>query len=81
MIKYSIPLPSAKPGKEYVINRIEKHGSNTDSLKGYGIFPGIKIKLLFSSPTKNPSAYEIMGTVLALRHEDSNDIYISPVNG
>ena len=75
----SIPLPMAVPGKEYIINYIQKGKSHADHFRGYGIFPGSKIKLLFNSPTKNPSAYEVMGAVLALRHEDSNDIYVSPV--
>ena len=78
MNEQSIPLPMAMPGKEYIINHIEK--GKTDSLNffGYGIFPGSKIKLLFRSPAKNPAAYEVMGAVLALRYEDSINIFVSP---
>lgn len=78
MNNHSIPLPMAVPGKEYIINYIHNGNTHADYFKGYGIFPGSKIKLLFDSPTKNPSAYEVMGAVLALRHEDSNHIYVSP---
>lgn len=75
-----IPLPAAMPGREYIIDHISEKGKlYADNLRGYGIFPGSKIKLLFNSPARNPSAYEVMGAVLALRHEDSVDIYISPV--
>lgn len=73
-----IPLPKAIPGKEYIIRFINSETNDINTLRGYGIFPGSKIKLLFNSPAKNPSAYEVMGAVLALRHEDSNNIYISP---
>lgn len=73
-----VPLPAITPGREYIIDHITNGISHADSLRGYGIFPGSKIKLLFNSPAKNPSAYEVMGAVLALRHEDSKGIYVSP---
>lgn len=75
----SIPLQAAIPGREYIIDHIRRGKSYTDTLRGYGIFPGTKIKLLFKSPAKDPSAYEVMGAVLALRREDSEVIYVSPV--
>lgn len=74
----SIPLPEAVPEKEYVINYIKNGNLTQGFLKGYGIFPGSKIKLLFRSPAGDPSAYEIMGTVIALRYEDSRFICVSP---
>ncbi len=73
-----IPLPRAIPGKEYIIHSVGKSKSDALAFKGYGIFPGSRIKLLFNSPAKNPAAYEVMGAVLALRREDSNNIYVSP---
>lgn len=78
MLHHSIPLPMVVPGREYIINHIESGKENADRYRGYGIFPGSKIKLLFNSPSKNPSAYEVMGAVLALRQEDSRNIYVSP---
>lgn len=78
MNDHSIPLPMATPGKEYIINYIHKGKTHTDHFRGYGIFPGSKIKLLFANPASNPSAYEVMGAVIALRHEDSKHIYVSP---
>lgn len=73
-----IPLPRAIPGKEYIIHSVKNGKTDANTFKGYGIFPGSRIKLLFNSPTKNPSAYEVMGAVLALRREDSSNIYVSP---
>jgi len=74
----SIPLPRAVPGIEYIIHHIESSNLHANVLKGYGITPGTKIKLLFKSPSHDPYAYEIMGAVLAIRHEDSKKIYIIP---
>lgn len=73
-----IPLSAAKPDTEYIIDHIDSGKANPNNYKGYGIFPGSKIKLLFNSPSKNPTAYEIMGAVIALRHEDSKNIFIIP---
>jgi len=73
-----IPLPDAIIGKEYIISHINNNVLPANTLKGYGIFRGSKIKLLFASPSGNPCAYEVMGAVLALRHEDSRYIFISP---
>lgn len=75
----STTLPMAIPGREYIIQSIKKGTAMADTFKGYGIFPGARITLLFNSPAQNPSAYEVMGAVLALRKEDSNGICISPV--
>ncbi|MDO4486841.1 MAG: FeoA family protein [Bacillota bacterium] len=74
----SIPLPSALPDRDYIIDHIDDSRIRPDNFKGYGIFPGSRIKLLFNSPSRNPSAYEIMGAVIALRREDSMNIYVFP---
>ena len=78
MNPYCIPLPEAIPGREYIIQSIKNDADRDRSFHGYGIFPGSRIKLLFSSPGRNPSAYEVMGAVLALRREDSGNIYVLP---
>lgn len=78
MCTNSIPLPAAAPNRDYMIDHINPGKTNPESFKGYGIFPGSKIRPLFSSPSQNPSAYEIMGTVIALRHEDSSNIFVMP---
>ncbi len=42
-----------------------------------GLINGTKIKAVLKSPIGNPIAYEIRGTVIALRKEDSKLIIIS----
>ena len=74
-----IPLTAALPGKEYTIKYINNGETRSSALKGYGVFPGTKITMLFSGPLKTPFAYEIMGTVIALRYDDAANIYISSV--
>lgn len=76
----SIPLPTVDPDRLYIIDHIDARKINPNTYKGYGIFPGSKVKLLFNSPSKNPSAYEIMGAVIALRQEDSMNIFVLPAS-
>ena len=42
-----------------------------------GLVYGTNIKAIFKSPMGNPIAYEVRGTTLALRNEDSKLINIS----
>ena len=76
MIKHAIPLSMAEPDKTYVISHISADSNVYITLKGYGILPGSIIKYVFSSPAKDPSAYEIMGSVIALRRDISKKIFI-----
>ena len=39
-----------------------------------GIYPGGKVKLVLISPKDDPKAYEVRGTVIALRNEDAQYI-------
>jgi len=72
-----LPLSKAFPGKQYLIKSVHKTDAYSTDLHGYGLIPGASIKLLFSSPSKDPSAYEVMGTVIAIRQKDSKNIYVS----
>ena len=80
MNSISIPLPRAVPGREYIIESVDEGSVNISAFHGYGIFPGSKIKKLFSSPAGTLSAYEIMGTVIALRKETSENISVVPAD-
>ena len=42
-----------------------------------GLVHGTNIKAIFKSPTGNPIAYEVRGTIIALRKDDSRMIEIS----
>ena len=76
----AIPLSKAMPGKKYIISRIEKGKTDQKQLGGYGFSSGPHIKFLFSNPSGSSRAYEIMGTVIALRYEDAQTIYVYPAD-
>ena len=75
-----ISLSDAVYDSEYMIHSVDHISSAVSGLRGYGIFPGSKIKKLFSSPAGTLSAYEIMGTVIALRKETSENISVVPAD-
>ncbi len=72
-----IPLSQTILGKEYIIRQITDGKTETKKLYSYGFMPGVRIKKLFSSPFGDPSAYEVLGTVIALRYSDSKNISVS----
>jgi len=42
-----------------------------------GLIEGTKVKCVLKSPAGDPKAYLIRGAVIALRNEDTKNIYIS----
>jgi len=46
-----------------------------------GFYPGRPVKLVLISPRKDPRAYEVRGTVIAIRDEDANYIQIKTEEG
>ncbi|WP_034551874.1 FeoA family protein [Carnobacterium funditum] len=45
-------------------------------LMDLGFYPGGLVKLVLVSPKKDPKAYEVRGTVIAIRNEDANYIQV-----
>lgn len=41
-----------------------------------GLIPGTKIKLLYISPFKDPKAYLVRNTVIAIRNNDAKEIEV-----
>lgn len=50
---------------------------NRDRLLDLGLVKNTKIKSLQKSPSGDPIAYYIRGSVIALRSEDANNILVS----
>lgn len=42
-----------------------------------GLVPGTKIIPILKSPSGNPTAYEVRGSMIAIRKEDSKSIYVT----
>ena len=59
-----------------VIEYINSSNNIKRRLLDLGIIKGTKIKPVFISPFGDPTAFEIRGYLLAIRNEDTKDIYI-----
>lgn len=63
-------------GSKGTILSIDAYGPEKDRFLDLGFAPSAKVTALFKSPAQNPTAYEVMGAVLALRSEDACKIIV-----
>lgn len=67
-------------GRSGTILSVNARGLEKERFLDLGFAPSVKVKALFKSPAQNPTAYEIMGAVLALRTEDASKIMVRTGN-
>jgi DtxR family Mn-dependent transcriptional regulator len=53
-------------------------GRERNRLLDLGFVPGSPVELGFESPLASPSAYRVRGSLIALRREQAEQVYISP---
>ena len=70
-------LAELNQGDSAVVRELVSDGSMRRRLQDIGLIPGTKVECVQKSPLGDPTAYLIRGTVIALRCEDSSNIYIS----
>lgn len=63
-------------GKTGVVTRLEAVGLTRRRLLDLGLVPGTKVEAIQKSPLGDPIAYGIRGAVIALRMEESCQIYV-----
>jgi len=62
-----------------IIQSISDTLPSKQRLLDFGLTKGTSIKPLFHSCLHNPTAYEVRGSVLAIRKEDAEKIRILPI--
>lgn len=70
-------LAGLKEGQSGRVETLYTTGSMRRRLQDLGIIEGTTIECLQKSPSGDPVAYKIRGTVIALRSEDANKIIIA----
>ncbi len=70
-------LTGLKEGQSGKVKTLYTTGSMRRRLQDLGIVEGTTIECLQKSPSGDPVAYKIRGTVIALRSEDANKIIIA----
>lgn len=69
-------LDCLKIGKKAKITNLKNTGSIRRRLLDMGLIPGTTIECVLESPFKDPIAYKIRNTTIAIRKEDSKLIEI-----
>ena len=69
-------LSQLNPNEDGTVISLGSDGSIRRRLQDMGIIEGTKIKCLFASPFNDPVAYEVRGAVIALRCDDSKNIFV-----
>lgn len=71
-------LSSLPEGESSIIQEIDTDMNREERrrLLDLGLYPGVSIRNCFKSAAGEPIAYEILGTVLALRKEQADKIYL-----
>ena len=69
-------LDKLSVGQSAIIKKMNISEEKKRRFYDLGIFPGINITCLFISPLGDPKAYDVSGSVLALRSEDTSLIEV-----
>ena len=69
-------LSDLKLNENAMIKKLNLEGNIKVRLQDMGFIPGNKIKCVLISPFKDPKAYLINGTTLALRNSDAKEIEV-----
>ena len=72
-------LTSLKPGQQGIVAAIAPacRGAERRRFLDLGILPGTQIEAALASPSGNPVAYRIRGSLIALRHDQADHIQIT----
>lgn len=71
-----LTLDTSKIGKKYVIHSLNCSGDIRRRFLDLGLVPSTEIVPMFSAPFGDPIAYNVRGTLIAIRQNDSKHINI-----
>ena len=69
-------LSELKINESGYVSCLENKGAMRRRLQDIGLIPGTKVKCALISPLGDTKAYEIRGTVIAIRDDDAKKIYL-----
>ena len=71
------PLTKLKEGNTSIISKIGEKisGAERRRLLDLGIYPGATISHRFNAASGEPIAYEVLGSIIALRKEQTENIF------
>jgi len=72
-------LAEIKVGQRAIVVRLLVEGLTRRRLLDLGLLPRTEVRALMKSPMGDPTAYDIRGSMLALRSEDASKIIVKPL--
>ena len=73
-------LADLKVGQRARVVQLMVEGLARRRLLDLGLLPGTEVRALMKSPLGSPIAYDIRGSMLALRLEDASKIVVKPLS-
>ena len=73
-------LAEMRIGESARVVRLLVEGPTRRRLLDLGLLPGTEVRAALKSPMGDPMAYDIRGSVLALRFEDASKIVVKPMS-
>jgi ferrous iron transport protein A len=77
---HPLSLADIPIGTSVKIADILTPSSNRRRILDLGLIPGARVDIIRRSPSGNPTAYFIRGTVIALRNEDAAQILVDAID-
>ncbi len=73
-------LSELRKGEKAMIVDLKLNGLTRRRLYDLGFIPGTIITVVFESPLGDPVAYNVRGTLIALRRDESENIEVELIN-
>ena len=70
-------LSALNIGETAKVQKLFSTGGMRRRLQDIGLIEGTEVKCVLKSPSGDPAAYQIRGAIIALRSEDSSNVFIS----
>lgn len=79
--KKTVSLDELKPGERGRIERMALEAGTGQKLEDMGFIQGRTVECAYRSPWGDPTAYYIMGTLIAIRSEEARNIKVEVGSG
>lgn len=75
-----IPLHLLPVGSLARVKNLTAKGSIRRRMQDLGLILDTEVEAVYRSPAGDPTAYQIRGTMIALRSEEASKVLVEPVN-
>ena len=70
-------LDRLPPDRRAVVQEVFAQGAQRRRLQELGFVPGAQVECVGTSPLGDPRAYQLRGTVIALRRRDARPVWVA----